>query len=62
MAKRILPASASCPAVETDSDRKAYEAPELVMIDSARRLLQGNTYTARYRDCRSSGTTNYPSC
>jgi hypothetical protein len=39
---------------------KSYEMPELVRVDSARKLLQGNTYTAPYCDCNCQGTTNYP--
>jgi hypothetical protein len=45
--------------VRPAGERKNYESPELVKVASAKKLLQGPTYTQSYRDCGQSGTTRY---
>lgn len=47
------------PAPAADAAPERYEAPELVEIAPAARLLQGIVYTKAYYDC-SQGTTDYP--
>ncbi len=46
-----------------DEPKRVYEAPDLVELGEATRLLRGIVYTKYYQDCGENGTTDYrPSC
>lgn len=47
---------------QSDAVLPEYDSPMLVRIDDTRKLLQGHVYTRQYRDCQSTGTTDYNTC